>query len=166
VPDLSEDTRLVERLRAGDEEAFAELVERYQASMLRLAQMYVSTRAVAEEVVQEAWLGVLKGPGGFEGRSSLRTWIFRIVVNTAKTRGQRESRSVPFSSAFAAAENEPAVDPDRFLPPGGPSRALGLGADLVGEHPRRKAPRERDPRSRRASHRGPSARTGGCDPSP
>jgi RNA polymerase sigma-70 factor, ECF subfamily len=126
VSDLSEDAQFVERLRAGDEEAFVGLVDRYQASMLRLAQMYVSTRAVAEEVVQEAWLGVLRGLEGFEGRSSLRTWIFRIVVNTAKTRGQRESRSVPFSSAFPAAEDEPTVDPDRFLPPGDPRGHWGF----------------------------------------
>lgn len=111
-----EDTRVVSALKAGDEAAFARLVERYRAPMLRLALMYVSSRAVAEEVVQEAWLGVLKGLDGFEGRSSLRTWIFRILVNTAKTRGQRESRSVPFSSVWAPGEDEPAVDPDRFVP--------------------------------------------------
>ncbi len=91
------------------------LVERLQPSMLRIAQMYVSTRAVAEEVVQDAWVGVLRGLDGFEGRSSLRTWIFRILVNTAKTRGQRESRSVPFSSVWADADAEPSVDPDRFV---------------------------------------------------
>lgn len=112
----SDDARLLERLRAGDEGTFASLVDRNQASMLRLAQTYVSSRAVAEEVVQEAWLGVLKGLDGFQGRSSLRTWIFRIVVNTAKTRGQRESRSMPFSSAFAVGEDEPTVDPERFAP--------------------------------------------------
>jgi RNA polymerase sigma-70 factor, ECF subfamily len=112
-----QDLALVEALRAGDETAFMMLVERYQPSMLRIARMYVSTRAVAEEVVQEAWLGVLKGLEGFEGRSSLRTWIFRILVNIAKTRGQREARSVPFSSVWAPdLEGEPSVDPDRFLP--------------------------------------------------
>ncbi len=116
MSDLSDDAQLVERLRAGDEGTFAGIVDRYQASMLRLAQMYVASRAVAEEVVQEAWIGVLKGLDGFQGRSSLRTWIFRIVVNTAKTRGQREGRSMPFSSAFAVAEDEPAVDPERFVP--------------------------------------------------
>ena len=109
-----EDAQLVERLLAGEEEAFAGLVDRYQASMLRLARIYVPSRAVAEEVVQEAWLGVLKGLEGFQGRSSLRTWIFRILVNTAKTRGRRESRSIPFSSAFAVGPDEPAVDPERF----------------------------------------------------
>ncbi len=115
-PASHEDLELVAALRAGDETAFMMLVERYQPAMLRIARMYVSTRATAEEVVQDAWVGVLRGLGGFEGRSSLRTWIFRILVNTAKTRGQREARSVPFSSVWAPdAESEPAVDPDRFL---------------------------------------------------
>ena len=87
--------------------------------MLRVAMMYVSTRAVAEEVVQEAWLGVLAGLDRFEGRSSLKTWIFRILTNTAKTRGEREGRSVPFSSLAGddEGEDEPAVDADRFLGP-------------------------------------------------
>ena len=93
-----DDLRLVETLRSGDEDAFMSLVERHQAQMTRIARMYVPTLAVAEEVVQETWLGVLKGLDRFEGRSSLRTWIFRILVNVAKTRGQRERRSVPFSS--------------------------------------------------------------------
>jgi RNA polymerase sigma-70 factor (ECF subfamily) len=110
-----EDARLVEGLRAGDEAAFAQLMREYGASMLRVAQMYVSSRAVAEEVVQEAWLGVLKGIGRFEGRSSLKTWLFRIVANTAKTRGVREARSVPFSALGDDGEHEPSVDPDRFL---------------------------------------------------
>ena len=118
----SEDLVLVEALRAGDERAFMMLVERYGPAMLRLAMMYVSTRAVAEDVVQEAWLGVLKGVDGFQGRSSLRTWIFRILVNTAKTRGQRESRTVPFSSLWSPdTEAEPAVEADRFRPAGDPS---------------------------------------------
>ncbi len=109
-----QDARLVEGLRAGHEEAFAELMREYGASMLRVAQMYVSSRAVAEEVVQEAWLGVLKGIGRFEGRSSLKTWLFRIVANTAKTRGVREARSIPFS-ALGEEGDEPSADPDRFL---------------------------------------------------
>jgi RNA polymerase sigma-70 factor (ECF subfamily) len=84
--------------------------------MLRVAMMYVSSRAVAEEVVQEAWLGVLAGLERFEGRSSLKTWIFRILTNTAKTRGEREGRSVPFSSLAGDAEGEdPVVEADRFL---------------------------------------------------
>src|SRR6266545_7003619 len=87
----------------------------YGASMLRVAQMFVSNRAVAEEVVQEAWLGVLKGIGRFEGRSSLKTWIFRILANTAKTRGVREARSIPFSALAGDEDDGPAVDADRFL---------------------------------------------------
>jgi RNA polymerase sigma-70 factor (ECF subfamily) len=103
---------LVEALRNGDEAAFAELVERYQASLVRLARMYVRDRATAEEVVQETWLAVLNGIDRFEGRSSFRTWLFRILTNRAKTRGQREARSVPFSSI--GDPEDPAVDPDRF----------------------------------------------------
>ena len=106
-----EDMRLVEGLRAGDEAAFATLIREYGPAMLRVAQMYVSSRAVAEDVVAEAWLAVLKGIDRFEGRSSLKTWLFRIVANTAKTRGQRERRSVPFSSLG----DEPAVERERFI---------------------------------------------------
>jgi RNA polymerase sigma-70 factor, ECF subfamily len=109
-----EEARLVGALRAGDEAAFRELIRLYGPGMLRVAQMYVSGRAVAEEVVQEAWLGVLKGIGRFEGRSSLKTWIFRIVANTAKTRGQREARSLPFS-AFGDDDEGATVSADRFL---------------------------------------------------
>jgi RNA polymerase sigma-70 factor, ECF subfamily len=102
-------------LRSGDERAFMELVERYHGSLLRVAQIWVSSRAVAEEVVQETWVGVLRGLDRFEGRSSLKTWIFRILANTAKTRAVREGRTIPLSSL----ENpglvpEPAVGPDRF----------------------------------------------------
>jgi RNA polymerase sigma-70 factor, ECF subfamily len=110
-----EDTRLVEGLRAGDEAAFAALMRRYGAGMLRVAQMFVSTRGDAEEVVADAWVGVLRGIGRFEGRSSLKTWLYRIVANTAKTRGVREARSVPFSALALEGEGEPAVDPDRFV---------------------------------------------------
>ncbi len=83
--------------------------------MLRVARLFVSSRPVAEEVVQEAWLGVLKGIGRFEGRSSLKTWIFRILANTAKTRGVREARSIPFSALAGDEDDGPAVDADRFL---------------------------------------------------
>src|SRR5262245_52641939 len=107
------DLAILDRLRAGDEEAFLSLVDTHQASMLRLARMYVSSAAVAEEVVQEAWLGILKGLDRFEGRSSLRTWMYRIVTNLGKTRGQREGRSVPFSSLAGPDENT-AVDPEWF----------------------------------------------------
>src|SRR5436190_10922688 len=89
---------LVAALRAGDETAFVARVDRYHPSLVRLARMYVRTPSVAEEVVQETWLAVLNGIDRFEGRSSLKTWLFRILTNRAKTRGERESRSVPFSS--------------------------------------------------------------------
>jgi RNA polymerase sigma-70 factor, ECF subfamily len=104
---------LVAALRAGDEAAFAALVDRYSPSMIRVAQGYVRTRAVAEEVVQEAWLGVLKGLDRFEGRSSLRTWVLTIVANIARTRAVREARSVPFSS-FEVEADDPAVEAERF----------------------------------------------------
>jgi RNA polymerase sigma-70 factor (ECF subfamily) len=116
-PDLSpDDRRVLAALLDGDEHAFEELVGRYDRSLLRLAMSYVRPRSAAEEVVQDTWLGVLRGLPSFEGRSSLRTWIFRILVNQARTRGVRESRSVPFSALGSDAD--PAVDPDRFLPDG------------------------------------------------
>ena len=105
---------LLDGLRAGDEAAFAALVRSYGPAMLRVAQLYVRSRAVAEEVVQDAWIGVLNGAGSFEGRSSLKTWIFRILTNKAKTRAAREGRTIPFS---ALDPGEPAVDPDRFRGP-------------------------------------------------
>ena len=116
--EAGDDPRLVERLRAGDEDAFMTLVDRLQPMMLRVARMYVASQAVAEEVVQEAWLGVLQGIDRFEGRSTLRTWILRIVTNIAKTRGARESRSVPFASLAGDDLDAPTFDPDRFLGPG------------------------------------------------
>ena len=107
---------LVAGLRAGDEAAFRALIEMYHAMFVRVARMYVSTQAVAEEVAQETWLAVLEGIGRFEGRSSLKTWIFRILTNRAKTRGEREGRSVPFSSfaSDADADEGATVDADRF----------------------------------------------------
>jgi RNA polymerase sigma-70 factor (ECF subfamily) len=119
---MTEDRELVKRLRDGDESAFVELIDRYGATMLRVAQMYVRDRGTAEEVVQETWLAVLNGIDRFEERSSLKTWLFRILTNRAKTRGQRDGRMVPFS-ALAGAGNEadePSVDPDRFLGPDSP----------------------------------------------
>jgi RNA polymerase sigma-70 factor (ECF subfamily) len=114
---VADDHALVERLRAGDEEAFMDLVARWSPSMLRVARMYVPTQAVAEDVVQETWLGVLNGIDRFEGRSSLRTWVFSILVNRARTRGQRERRTVPFASLARQEGDEEfaAVDPDRFV---------------------------------------------------
>jgi len=114
----AEEAELVARLRAGDEQAFESLVEAYHGTMLSVARNYVKTRDVAEEVVQEAWVGVLNGLDRFEGRSSLKTWVLSILVNTALTRGGREARSVPFSSLALAGEDEPAVEPERFRPPG------------------------------------------------
>ncbi len=113
--DLADDDQSVEALRRGDEKAFAALINRYHPSLLRLAMSYVATKEQAEDVVQETWLGVLNGIDRFEGRSSLKTWIFRILVNRAKTKGVRESRSVPFSSLEGDGdENGPSVDPSRF----------------------------------------------------
>ena len=108
------DASLLPALRAGDEEAFATLVSRYHASLKRIARMYVSTDAVAEDVVQETWLAVIDGIDRFEHRSSFRTWLFHILANKAKTRGVRERRTVPFSSLGPGEEGEPTVSPDRF----------------------------------------------------
>jgi len=116
-PDELADEQLVAALRDGDEGAFIALVGRYGPLMLRVASTYVRTPAVAEEVVQETWLAVLEGIGRFEGRSSLKTWLFRILANRAKTRGEREARCLPFSCVAARGEDDdgPAVEPDRFL---------------------------------------------------
>jgi RNA polymerase sigma-70 factor, ECF subfamily len=109
------DAALLGALRAGDEEAFATLVMRYHASLKRVARAYVSTDAVAEEVVQETWLAVLAGLDRFEERASLKTWLFHILTNKAKTRGVREQRTVPFASLGPAEQGgEPSVSPDRF----------------------------------------------------
>ncbi len=97
-----DDILLLQKLRAGDEAAFAFLLDQYCSSMSRLAMLYVSDRSVAEEVVQEAWMGVLQGLDRFGGRCSLKTWISRIVMNIAKTRCLRERHSIPFSSLYAA----------------------------------------------------------------
>jgi RNA polymerase sigma-70 factor (ECF subfamily) len=113
----SEDLEIVERLRAGDESTFMQLVEALQPAMLRVARMYVSTAAIAEDVVQDAWVGVLRGLDRFEGRSSLRTWIFRILVNIAKTRGVREGRNAPFAALAGDQLDRPTWDPSSFLGP-------------------------------------------------
>lgn len=109
-----QESQLVEALRAGDEEAFVELTRALHPSLVRVAQIYVSSRSVAEEVVQETWLAVLEGLGRFEGRSSLKTWIFRILANRAKTRAQRERRTIPFSALEPTRIQEPALEPERF----------------------------------------------------
>ena len=104
---LVEDAGLVARLRSGDDCAFATIVREWSPAMLRVARAHVRTHATAEEVVQETWLGVVRGLDGFEGRSQLRTWVFRILLNTARKRGRIEARTL--------AELEgPTVDPDRF----------------------------------------------------
>jgi len=105
---VDDDARLLERLRAGEEAAFVALVATHHDAMLRLASNFVSSRAVAEEVVQDTWLGVLRGIDRFEGRSSLRTWLLAILVNRARTTGVREARSV------AVGDWEAAVDRGRF----------------------------------------------------
>lgn len=116
----AEERLLLSRLRAGDSMAFEMLVDRWTPSMLRVARAHVATQAIAEEVVQDTWLGVLRGLDRFEGRSSVRTWVFRILVNQAKTRGVREKRTVPFASLAGDDPDRdiPAVDPDRFYGPG------------------------------------------------
>ena len=112
------EAELLDALRAGDEEAFAALVREHHASLVRVARMFVSTQAVAEEVAQETWLGVLNGLDRFEGRSSLKTWIFRILTNIAKTRAVRDGRTLPFSALQEPGRvPEAAVDADRFLDP-------------------------------------------------
>ena len=110
---VRDDAAIVAALRGGDEAVFADLVDAYSSSLLRLAQDFVRTRSVAEEVVQDTWLAVLGGIDRFEGRSSLKTWVFRILVNKAKTRGVREARTVPFS-ALAPEGAESVVPEDRF----------------------------------------------------
>ena len=92
-----DDDVLLERLRAGDEKAFDELVARYDGALRRVARTFVRTSAAADDVAQETWLAAVRGLKDFEGRSSLRTWLFRILVNRARTRAKREARSVPFS---------------------------------------------------------------------
>ncbi|MDQ1370396.1 MAG: hypothetical protein QOF20_2749 [Acidimicrobiaceae bacterium] len=140
---LDEDAFLLAALRQGDEDAFAALIDRFHASMLRVARSYVATREAAEDVVQETWLGVINGLDRFEGRSSLKTWIFRILVNRAMTRGEREARSRPFSSLepldlLEPHGVEPAVDPSRFNTHGrwagywaSPPSAIALPEDHV-----------------------------------
>jgi RNA polymerase sigma-70 factor, ECF subfamily len=119
---LPPDAELVARLRDRDEAAFTLLVDAWSAGMLRLARSFVATRESADEVLQDTWLAVLTGVAGFAGRSSLRTWTYRILVNTAKRRGERESRTVPWSSWVPepAERDEPTVDPARFQGAGEP----------------------------------------------
>jgi RNA polymerase sigma-70 factor (ECF subfamily) len=113
--ELPQDERdLLAALRGGDQRAFQALVEHHYPTMRRVARGYVQTDAVAEEVVQDTWLAVVSGIEGFEGRSSLATWIFSILANKAKSRGVRERRSLPLSCVGGGEEDETAVDADRF----------------------------------------------------
>ena len=116
---LDPDAELLARLRRGDERAFRTLVERHHPALLRVALWHVRDRQAAEEVVQETWLAVIQGLDRFEGRSTLKTWLFRILTNRAKTRGEREARSVPFSAVADDGDDEPAVSADRFQGPDG-----------------------------------------------
>jgi RNA polymerase sigma-70 factor (ECF subfamily) len=109
---VDDDRALLERLRAGDEDAFRELVGRHDGALRRVARTFVHTSSAADEVVQETWLGVIRGLHAFVGRSSLRTWIFHILVNRARTRGVRDARSVPFSDLEI--DDGPAVEPVAF----------------------------------------------------
>jgi RNA polymerase sigma-70 factor (ECF subfamily) len=115
-----DERRLVEALRAGEEEAFVALIRRHGPAMARVARLWVKSPSVAEEVVQETWLSVLGALERFEGRSSLRTWIFAILVNCARRRAEREGRSIPFAALGEAGPDEQEVDADRFLDDGHP----------------------------------------------
>ena len=111
---------LIRRLQDGDDGAFRQVVTQYHAVMIRLAETFVPSRAIAEEVVQDTWIAVIRGIKNFEGRSSLKTWIFRILANQARDRGVRESRSTPVSSLSSELdESELSVPIERFVGPDG-----------------------------------------------
>jgi len=118
-----DEAALVARLRGGDRAAYAALVDRHAGPLLRFAQTIAKGRAIAEEVVQETWLAVLDDLGGFEGRSSLRTWLFRIAANKARTRAVREGRSVPFSALSGGEAGEEGTADDLPFDSGGAWRA-------------------------------------------
>src|SRR3954451_13911718 len=132
---VGDDAELLLRLRAGDERAFGEIVRAWSPLLLRVAGSVVSTHASAEECVQEAWLAVIRGLDGFEGRSRLRTWVVGIVVNIARRRAQRDGRILPWA---AEDESGPTVDPRRFRPP---------GEQWAGGWTEQGAPREWEPES-------------------
>ena len=115
----SVDSIMVTRLRSGDQLAFRELVTTHQSHLHRLARTFVPSDAVAQEVVQETWMAVIRGIDGFEQRSSLKTWITRILVNIARDKGARERRTTPVGSMHDAGDPRPAVDPGRFVGPPG-----------------------------------------------
>src|SRR3954466_6490046 len=111
-----DETAVIAALRRGDERAFGDLIDRYQPALLSVAKRYVGSRAVAEEVVQDTWMGFLRGIDEFEGRSSVKTWLFRILVNTAMSRSRKERRCSPFSSLGSEGwEGGDAVSPERFI---------------------------------------------------
>jgi RNA polymerase sigma-70 factor (ECF subfamily) len=109
-----DDQRVIEGLRGGDERVFAELVDRYHSSLIRVAMRYVPSRAIAEEVVQETWIAVIEGIDRFEGRSTLKTWLYRILIYRARARGERERRTVPFSALEGDDDSTPSVPTERF----------------------------------------------------
>jgi RNA polymerase sigma-70 factor (ECF subfamily) len=121
---LAADTAVIAALRAGDEDAFTRLVEQHHGVLRRIARLYVSSAAVADEVVQETWLAVIQGVWAFQGRSSLRTWILRILINRAKTRAVREGRTVPFAES-----GEPGLSGASSDVGGAPYRDPGDGRD-------------------------------------
>jgi RNA polymerase sigma-70 factor (ECF subfamily) len=131
--DYTDDDVLVDALLQGDADAFAWLLDTYDAPLRRLARMYVATDAVAQDVVGDTWVAVIRGLERFERRSSLKTWLFRILMNIARTRGAREHRTVPFSSAAGALDEGagPAVDPSRFLSPDDPRQPGAWAAPPV-----------------------------------
>jgi len=132
------DAELVAALRAGDEDVFRELVRDWHSALLRVARIFTPSQAVAEDVVQDTWVRVLGALDRFEGRSSLKTWVFRILVNTAKTRAQREGRVLPFSALREPGRvPEATVEADRFLSPDDPHHPGGWSA------PPRDLPEER-----------------------
>lgn len=122
----ADDAELIAALKRRDEATFVGLVGRYQGSLLRLALIHTRSRAVADEIVQDTWLAVIQGIDRFEGRSSFKTWLFRILVNRARTRAERENRSLPFSELIqeASEPGEPAVPAERFLGADHPQWAL------------------------------------------
>src|SRR5215207_4737006 len=148
----TDDQRLVARLRAGDEDAFAALVDLHGPALLRAAMAFVPSRAVAEEVVQETWIAVMRGIDGFQGRSSLKTWIFRILTNAAMRGGSRERRSVPFAAVAAADEAVGRSGPVPFRRPRALPGALGARSGALA-HPRGGVALRRDARGDRRRDR-------------
>lgn len=109
----ADDQRIIAGLRAGNETTFVEMLDRYNGSLVRVAMRYVPSRAVAEEVVQDTWIGVIEGIDRFEGRSTIKTWLYKILIYKARTRGERERRTVPMS-ALPGGDAAPSVPTERF----------------------------------------------------